>query len=88
MKPALQVQPEAASLPADELDPEGQLLQDPAPDVSLNPPGAQGEHDSPSGPVKPALHVQREAASLPAGEEEPTMMPSRQRAARCKVGCG
>ena len=105
MKPSSHIQSEEVSLPAGEFDPEGQLLQDPAPGgvlnlpegqllqdpapgVSLNSPGAQGEHDPPSGPVKPALHVQREAASLPAGEEEPTMMPSRQRAARCKVGCG
>jgi hypothetical protein len=52
------VQSEAASLPAGELDPEGQLLQAPAPGVSLNSPGAQGEHGPPSGPVKPAIHSQ------------------------------
>ena len=45
MKPALQVQPEAASLPADELDPEGQLLQAPAPDEVLNLPEGHLLHD-------------------------------------------
>ena len=62
---------EAASLPAGELDPEGQLLHATAPDSALYDPVGHTLHVPPLKPVKPALHVQSEAASLPAGELDP-----------------
>jgi len=67
----LHTQSEDVSLPEGELEPEGQLLHDPAPDPALNVPAGHAVHGPPFGPVKPALHAQSEEASLWAGEEDP-----------------
>ena len=80
--PVGHLQSDTVLLPASELDPGGQLLQAPAPAVSLNLPASHARHGPPLGPPNPALHTQSEAASLPASEEVPTMMPSRQLAVR------
>jgi hypothetical protein len=50
------VQSEAASLPAGELDPEGQLLHATAPESALYDPVGHALHVPPLKPVKPALH--------------------------------